>query len=131
MKPLVACCVALLPALLFATPAWSQPSALEQDARLVELMGKAGADFSRSHRVDYFFWMPTAPGANAIARELAASGYEVKNIELAPRTVLWEVHAQRLQLIRVDEMQATTRVLTELAKRYGGDYDGWGVPVAK
>ena len=131
MRSLIVGGVALLQALVFSAFAMSQQDALEQDARLVELMGKAGADFSKSHRVDYFFWMPTGPGANAIATELAANGYEVKNIQLAPRTVLWEVQVQRVQLIKVEEMQATTRVLTELARRHGGEYDGWGVPVGK
>lgn len=109
----------------------AQSAALEQDIQVIESLRKNGSDFTKQHRVDYFFVMPNESSAKAIATELASAGFAVQQIGVPPKQKTWEVHVQRLQLVQVDDMQATTIAFTKLAKKYGGDYDGWGAPVAK
>ncbi|WP_195764031.1 ribonuclease E inhibitor RraB [Pseudoduganella rivuli] len=109
----------------------AQSPALAQDAQVIESLRKNGSDFTKHHRVDYFFVMPSEASAKAIAAELAAAGFAVQQIGVPPKQKTWEVHVQRLQLVQVDDMQATTIAFTTLAKKYGGDYDGWGAPAAK
>jgi hypothetical protein len=115
----------------FASVATAQSAALEQDAHVIESLRKNGSDFTKQHRVDYFFVMPNESSAKAIAAELASAGFAVQQIGIPPKQKTWEVHVQRLQLVQVEDMQATTIALTKLARKYGGDYDGWGAPVAK
>jgi hypothetical protein len=119
---------ALLMSVSFAS---AQSAALEQDAHVIESLRKNGSDFTKPHRVDYFFKMPSESSAKAIATELASAGYVVRNIGVPPKGKSWEVHVQRLQLLQVDEMQATTISFNKLARKHGGDYDGWGAPTTK
>jgi regulator of RNase E activity RraB len=116
---------------LAVSTAVAQPAALEQDARVIEVLLKNGSDFTKPHRVDYFFVMPTEASAKAIAAELQSTGFVVQRIGVPPRLSTWEVHVQRSQLVQLEAMQATTIAFTKLAERFGGVYDGWGAPVAK
>lgn len=131
MKFAVFFSVALGYALAFSGFAFSQQTAIDQDARVVENLRKNGSDFAKLHRVDYFFVMPTEASARAIASELGAQGYAVKNIGISPKQMTWEVFVQRMQLIELKSIQADTVALTQLANRFGGMYDGWGAPVAR
>lgn len=117
---------------VLAAPAMGAPqAALEQDARVIEVLRKNGSDFTKLHRVDYFFLLPTEANAKAIAAELESAGYSVRRIGIPPKQKQWEVHAQRSQLVQLDAMQATTIAFSELAKKFDGIYDGWGAPTAK
>ena len=111
--------------------ATAQSVALEQDAHVIGSLRKNGSDFSKLHRVDYFFVMPTEASAKAIAAELASTGFAVQRIGVPPKMSSWEVHVQRSQLVQIEAMQATTIAFTKLAGKFGGVYDGWGAPVAK
>lgn len=109
----------------------AQPAALEQDARVVEVLRKNGSDFAKLHRVDYFFVLPNEYSARAIAADLESEGLKVQRIGVPPNRKTWEVHVQRSQLVQLEAMQATTIAFTKLAQKFGGIYDGWGAPVAK
>lgn len=116
---------------LAASLAEGQTAALEQDVRVIEVLRKNGSDFTKLHRVDYFFVMPNESSAKAIAAELESAGLAVQRVGIPPKQSTWEVHVQRSQLVQVEVMQATTIEFTKLAAKFGGHYDGWGAPVAK
>ena len=104
----------------------AQSTAHEQDARVIELLRRNGSDFSKRHLVDYFLVVPNEAGAKAVAAQLEQTGYSIREVGVQAKGRMWEVHAQRFQLIQLEAMQATTTTLTELAKKLGGYYDGWG-----
>jgi regulator of RNase E activity RraB len=120
------CAVALATATVVA-----QPVALEQDARVVEVLQKNGSDFSKPHQVDYFYVLPSESSAKELAAELGSMGPTVKKISKLPDGKGWEIYAQQSQLVNIEIMQNTTTTFAKLAKKFGGYYDGWGAPVAK
>jgi regulator of RNase E activity RraB len=128
---LIRLAVIIFTVVLAASAMGATQAALDQDARVIELLRKNGSDFTKLHRVDYFFLIPTEAGAKAIAAELESTGYSVLRIGIPPKQKQWEVHAQRSQFVQLEAMQATTIAFSALAKKFDGIYDGWGAPTAK
>ena len=117
--------------ILVSSIAIAQQAALDQDARVIEILRQNGSDLAKPHAVDFFFLLPAESAATAVAKELQSAGYSLRRVHRSAKTNSWEVHAQRLMVPELAVMQATTITLTALARKYGGIYDGWGAPVAK
>lgn len=111
--------------------AFAQSSTAEQeDAHAIETLRAAGADLSKPHDVDFFLLFKAQSQAEAAAAEIEKLGYRVAAIDSSPDGKEWQLHATRQMVPAVDAMISTTRALDALAKKHGGDYDGWGaVPV--
>jgi hypothetical protein len=73
----------------------AQQVALDQDARVVELLREGGSDLSKPHPVDFFFVLPTLPAAEGLATKIQDLGYSMSGIKQLPDNGLWEVKAQR------------------------------------
>ncbi len=113
------------------TGAKAQQAALEQDARVIELLRQNGSDLTKPHRIDFFFVLPTRPSAESLAKEVQSLGFSVIGIKRLRDSLLWELQAQRLSVPELASMRLTTVQLTALAAQFGGEYEGWGAPIAK
>lgn len=116
---------------LLAPPVLAQQAALEEDARVIEVLRKNGSDLSKPHRIDFFFYFQSEGSANSAAKELQTSGYSVLRVDRPANARSWNVHAQRLMVPEIKAMQGLTLQFEALARKFGGEYDGWGAPIVR
>ncbi|MNN39876.1 RNase E inhibitor protein [compost metagenome] len=122
----------IVPILFLAGVCSAQSVAELQDARVIENLVAAGSDTSKLHDIDFFVFLPSRSQAELAAAEIEQLGHSVASIDQPPDSQsLWQLHATRRMVPQLDAMTATTRALTALASKYGGDYDGWGTGVVK
>ncbi len=90
-------------------------------------MAESGVDFSKAHLVDFTIVFVDQPSAVAFSKSAEAMDYAVDVNESA--TVAshpWDVTATRPMLLSVGEITDAEIGLSDLAKKLGGDMDGWG-----
>lgn len=86
------------------------------------------SDASTPHSIAHFLYLPAEENAAAIAGELARLGFIVQ--ELPPeQDEDWLVLARHEIVPTETAIIATRAQLTELAERFGGNYDGWEAEV--
>jgi hypothetical protein len=101
------------------------------DRRVVEQLGKAGDVHETPRPVDHFIGFPDAASRDAFMSAARERGFSAEPGE--PRDD--GENAYTAQLVRSDpvtlrHIHVVVMDLVELAAEHGGDYDGWGAPIA-
>jgi len=96
------------------------------DARLIDQLRKRGSDPFRPYDVDFFFAFPNPDGAQQLARQLRAEGFDA-DMKDSPENgeLRYSLHARKSMQLTVPDMQSLSRRLTDTATALGGRYDGW------
>jgi regulator of RNase E activity RraB len=85
-----------------------------------------GDDETATRKVDHTILLPLGADPSDLVSRLQAAGYAIDDVSVnAAETV---VACSRL--VDLTDQIAHVREVFDLAKRYGGTYDGWGAPVA-
>lgn len=108
-----------------------RPDALEMqwiyDRRVVDQLEQHGDDAATPRPVDHFVYFPDAAKREAFMQAARAQGFTAEPIQ--------GDEALGVELVREDPIQlphihGVVLGLIALAEQHGGDYDGWGAPVA-
>jgi hypothetical protein len=83
--------------------------------------GSTDTDF-----IEHFFYFPERSNADQVAKRLQAKGWRVQVTKSAEQEN-WLVFATQLSPIE-GEIEKLWWQLTQLAKEFGGEYDGYGRP---
>lgn len=96
------------------------------DAKLIDQLRKRGSDPFRPYDVDFFFAFPQPEGAQQLASQLRAEGFDA-DVKDTPENgeLRYSMHAHKAMQLTVPDMQALSRRLTDTATALGGRYDGW------
>jgi hypothetical protein len=110
------------------------------DRRLLAVLAAHGSDLSKPAHTIHFLYFNSLPAAQSAAAELSAAGYHVRRVSRAPSTSLWSRLFGPRQYSCVAETHAvpaeaavfaTTQRMNALARRLGGEYDGWEASIEK
>ena len=96
------------------------------DARLIDQLRKRGSDPFRPYDVDFFFAFRSPDGAQQLANQLRAEGFDA-DLKDSPENgeLRYSLHARKSMQLTVPDMQSLSRRLTDTATALGGRYDGW------
>ena len=96
------------------------------DARLIDQLRKRGSDPFRPYEVDFFFAFRSPDGAQQLAVQLRAEGFDA-DMKDSPENgeLRYSLHAHKSMQLTVPDMQSLSRRLTDSATALGGRYDGW------
>ena len=123
---------AIIGGLVAAWRIWQNLQKLRQrqndswDARLIDQLRKRGSDPFKPHDVDFFLAFPNSEGAERLAVQLRAEGFDA-DVHDSPESgdLRYSLHAHKSMQLTVPDMQELSRRLTDAAKAHGGRYDGW------
>jgi hypothetical protein len=112
----------------------------EADLQVLAAMASHGANMTKPAHTIHYFYFKSKASAEAAAAALRAAGYENLQVHLSPAMSFWrrlfgpkefsciaETHAVPSQ----SAVFATTDRMNSLARKYGGDYDGWEASIEK
>ncbi len=99
----------------------------EGDRRILEELGKLGADLAQPRSVRHYLYLPDRGAAIVAARQLEADGYTVEIFQHAEKG--WWVRASHLAVITLESVAELRARLGAIAAPLDGKYDGWeGAP---
>ncbi len=112
----------------------------EGDRNVLAALASAGADLSQPAHTIPFLYFKSMDAAKSAAIELQNAGYQNLRVHRAPTKSLWkrlfgpqeysciaETHAVPSE----ESVFATTDQMNALARKFGGNYDGWEASVEK
>lgn len=92
-------------------------------------LNELGMNLNRPCVVQLFFFFPKPDGAEMAAQELRAQGYAT-DISKPSSDLCWCVLARGRIVPTTDSFDKSRNKLDYLAARFGGAYDGWGIPLS-
>jgi len=119
----------LLLAALFVVAA---PVSAAEDFRteVVQQLRKAGSDVSVDHQFDFYLYVPQEADAIAAAQTLSERGFAVVT-RRAARGANWLCVASATFVPDTTKLAEVGKLLSSLALKYKGEFDGWEAQVVK
>lgn len=100
----------------------------EADQKVLDQLVQLGSDLRKERHSIHYFYFETEAGANQARKELERMQFEVLSgaeIESEPATRRWPLTAERTAVVNQNVIRVLRRPFTEIAEKYGGEYDGW------
>ena len=109
---------------------WQKKTSADPDQLVLDQLKKAGSDLSKPHPIEFFLYFPTEDSASEASKDIKA---EVDEMKVGPSADKknWLCFATKRMVPDHDELVRLRKRFTEIAKKYGGEYDGWGTEVVK
>lgn len=103
---------------------------VDQDAKVIEQMRKAGADLNKAVPIDFYIYFSDQQSAARAEVELRT---KFDSVQLKPPGdgQLWLCLATKSMVPNLQAIRQINLSLEALAKSLGGDYDGWEAPIVK
>jgi hypothetical protein len=101
-----------------------------RDGLTIAQLKKAGADITKPHAIDFFFYFPSQDAAHRIASRLAEFGLATK-VEHAATGPKWVIQGQKTMVPDELKLLILRKKFDALAATELGEYDGWGTEVVK
>ncbi|MEZ5563105.1 MAG: ribonuclease E inhibitor RraB [Gammaproteobacteria bacterium] len=102
--------------------------AADTNGELLHLMEEQGDDLAVPRDIDFFVIFATRPQAEAFA-ELATTALDMPaQVGAWEKTDKWQVSLSRHMAPEHAELNRLEKQVAALARRHGGDADGWGCP---
>jgi len=99
-----------------------------RDGLTIAQLKEAGADITKPHAIDFFFYLPSQDAAHRIASRLAQFGLDTK-VEHAATGPKWVIQGQKSMVPDELELLILRKKFDDLAATEQGEYDGWGTEV--
>jgi hypothetical protein len=99
-----------------------------RDGQTIAQLKKAGADITKPHSIDFFFYFPSQEAAHRVASRLAEFGLATKT-EHAATGPRWVIQGQKTMVPDKLELLILRKKFDALAATEQGEYDGWGTEV--
>jgi hypothetical protein len=100
------------------------------DESVLIQLKKAGSDLSKPHNIEFFLYFPTQAAAEQAASKIRDAGFHVE-VRRAAKGADWLCCATKTMVPDLMALQKIRQDFSSLADSLGGEYDGWGTPVAK
>jgi hypothetical protein len=100
----------------------------DADRQVLNQLIQLGSDLRKERHSIHYFYFETEAGADEARKELARMQFEARagaQLESEPTSRRWPVIAERTEVIDEKVIRILRKPLTEIAKRHGGEYDGW------
>jgi hypothetical protein len=101
------------------------------DRRVVEQLAEAGDVHDISRPVDHFVDLPDAPSLEAFIAAAAEQGFSAVASTSPEEEERHGAHLSRSDPVTLDHIHDVVMSVVELAEQNGGEYNGWGAPIAK
>lgn len=102
----------------------------DPDVAVVEQLKNCGADLSKKHEIEFFFYFPSREDAALAASELVGMDFDT-DISETETFGQWLCLATKQLVPDPDILAGLRHQFEELAIRFDGEYDGWGTGVVK
>jgi regulator of RNase E activity RraB len=102
----------------------------EGDQQVLAELRKAGSDFSKPTEVNYYLYFHDKSAAESAA-VFAGAGPLVATVRRAADDSAWLCYVSGTMIPSEAAIHAHTVRLVEIARKYGGEYDGWEAALAK
>jgi hypothetical protein len=103
---------------------------LSPDQQVLDQLRGAGSNLEKPHPVEFFLYFPTEELADRAAGEIKAEGFDIK-VELGADKSSWLCQATKQMIPRYEDLTRIRKRFDEIARKFQGEYDGWGTPVVK
>ena len=103
-------------------------NAVDLDRKALDSLRDAGSDLSKPHPFEFYLYHPDRSGAQLICSRLSAKGYRTTSREGAVEGE-WLCLASTDLVPSFEALSEVQDLMTEIAERYGGKYDGWETAV--
>lgn len=103
---------------------------LEGDRQVLAELRKAGADLSKATEVNFYLYFKERAQADSASAH-AGAGPLVASVRRGADDASWLCFVSGQMVPDETAIHATAVRLLELAKVYGGEYDGWEAAIAK
>jgi hypothetical protein len=110
-----------------------RPAQNPADAEVLSQLSRVGSNLAREHQLENFLYVPDEQAARSAAARLEGAGYRVKiqqSAQPAPGAA-WLVLSYRWVIPTPAAVAEIRAKQEELAREFGGDYDGWGAEVVR
>ena len=101
-----------------------------EDKAVLEQLRSAGSDMTKPHKIEFYLYLASEADAEAVGRELRPMGYAVA-VKPGVDGTNWLCLASRTMLPTIQGLSEARGVLTPLALRYRGAYDGWDAAIER
>jgi Regulator of ribonuclease activity B len=101
------------------------------DRETLDAMKASGADLSKPTEVIFYLYVPSRAAAEKAAAELGRAGYDAELRPPLPDYDEWLCCATLEMVPSVEGIDRSRTTLDALAKRLGGDFDGWEAAITK
>jgi Regulator of ribonuclease activity B len=91
-------------------------------------MQEHGVDFTQPRHIDFVVAFPSEDAAEAFAQEIRELGHSISiaRSDCVPE-LPWDARIERTMIPSHAEITEFESTLTDLAERFGGRNDGWGL----
>ncbi len=101
-----------------------------KDLAVLGELTKAGADLSETRHVIFYSYAPSEEVARAMADEIRTRGFACEIREPLPEYPdQWSVVSEMHTVTSPDFIRDSTDFFEDVARRHGGEYDGWEASV--
>lgn len=97
---------------------------MNPNKKVLKLMNSLGSNTSKSRPVYLYFYFPTEKAANLFAQKLTGMSFDVQ-VSLSGAGRDWLCLANRHMSPDLDLLNGLCKLLTPLAEKLEGNYDGW------
>ncbi len=99
------------------------------DRRVLELLTELGSDTKKPHEVSFWIYIPVEEQAYQAAKELEKQQFDVELVPPSDGHNTWLCLAYKHFVPRFAAIERYRKQLTDLAARFGGEFDGWEMKV--
>ncbi len=132
MKRRAAVFLSLATFALFAWPGRPvRASEVDEDARVIEQLRRAGSNLSKPHAVDFYIYLPHREAAESVASQLNKQGYYVAVRPASKGKMPWLALATRSMLVTVGSIGQSASLIRQVIAPHKGEYDGWETAVVR
>jgi regulator of RNase E activity RraB len=109
---------------------WQKSEKTDLDQQVLEQLKKAGSDLLKPHTIEFFFYFPNEKLANQAAQDIKVEVDDLE-VELGADKKNWLCFATKRMVPKHDELVRLRKRFNQIARKYDGEYDGWGTLVEK
>ena len=102
----------------------------DPDQQVLDQLKAAGSDLTKPHNIEFFLYFPSEQKANEAGTQLKKEGLSIE-VRGAAVSSDWLCFGKKEMIPKHSELVRLRRVFEALAKKLGGEYDGWGSPVVR
>jgi regulator of RNase E activity RraB len=109
---------------------WQKKQEPDPDQQVLDQLKMAGSDLSKPHNVEFFLYFPSENVAQRAADAIRAEVHAVR-VRRGGDTSAWLCFASKQMVPRPEELVRLRNRFNEVARKYDGEYDGWGTEVVE
>lgn len=102
----------------------------DPDSQVLVQLRKAGSNISKPHEIEFFLYFKTKDSATRASGLVAKEGCRVA-VEPGADHTSWLCDGRKRMVPRLSALVRLRKRFEGIARKYGGEYDGWETAVVK